>query len=57
MHDKPSQLSLKEQTKLMKDNPDVRNLFFAETCRIYDAFKSLCAQDLLEQIDKLGPQR
>ena len=57
LHDKPSQLSLKEQTKLMRDNPDVRNLFFAETCRIYDAFRSLCAQDLLEQIDKLGPQR
>jgi hypothetical protein len=57
MHDKPSQLSLKEQTKLMKDNPDVRNLFFAETCRIYDAFRSLCDHDLLEQIDKLGPQR
>ena len=54
-HDMSSQLSLVQQTKLMKDNPLVRNLFIQSTCKIAQAFRSLCAFNLLEQIDKLGP--
>jgi len=53
-HDKDSQLSFAQQKDLFKHNPDLRKLFFEDSCDAHDQFRAMVDHNLLEFIDDLG---